>query len=48
MAAYLKTLDLEPGSRIGILSRTCAWWVMAAIFASRMNMKRQPWPGADR
>lgn len=29
MAAYLKSLDLEPGSRIAIMSSNCAHWIMA-------------------
>ena len=34
MAAYLKSLNLEPGSRIAILSKNCAHWMMSdlAIF----------------
>jgi len=31
MAAYLKAQDWEPGSRIGILSKNCAWWIMADL-----------------
>ena len=29
MAAFLKAQDWEPGSRVAILSRNCAWWIMA-------------------
>ena len=29
MAAYLKAQGWEPGSRVAILSRNCAWWIMA-------------------
>lgn len=29
MAAYLKAQQWEPGSRIGILSKNCAWWIMS-------------------
>ena len=29
MAAYLKAQNWEPGSRVAILSRNCAWWIMA-------------------
>ncbi len=29
MAAYLKKQDWDPGSRVAILSRNCAWWIMA-------------------
>jgi len=31
MAAYLKAQDWEPGSRVAILSRNCAWWIMADL-----------------
>jgi long-chain acyl-CoA synthetase len=31
MAAYLKTKHWEPGSRIVLLSRNCAWWIMADL-----------------
>jgi long-chain acyl-CoA synthetase len=31
MAAYLKAQDWEPGSRVAILSRNSAWWVMADL-----------------
>ena len=29
MASYLKAQGWEPGSRVAILSRNCAWWIMA-------------------
>ena len=29
MAAYIKTLDLQPKSKIAILSKNCAHWKMA-------------------
>lgn len=29
MAAYLKAQNWEPGSRIAILSKNCAWWLMS-------------------
>eukprot|EP00560_Eucampia_antarctica_P004611 CAMPEP_0197833860 /NCGR_PEP_ID=MMETSP1437-20131217/20353_1 /TAXON_ID=49252 ORGANISM="Eucampia antarctica, Strain CCMP1452" /NCGR_SAMPLE_ID=MMETSP1437 /ASSEMBLY_ACC=CAM_ASM_001096 /LENGTH=560 /DNA_ID=CAMNT_0043438153 /DNA_START=93 /DNA_END=1775 /DNA_ORIENTATION=- len=29
MAAYLDSLGLEPGSKIALCSKNCAWWVMA-------------------
>jgi len=29
IAAYLKVQDWEPGSRVAILSKNCAWWIMA-------------------
>src|SRR3954469_18642217 len=31
MAAYLKAQGWEPGSRIAILSKNCAWWIMADL-----------------
>jgi long-chain acyl-CoA synthetase len=31
MASYLKAQNWEPGSRIAILSRNCAWWIMADL-----------------
>ena len=31
MAAYLKARNLEPGSRVAILSRNSAWWVLADL-----------------
>jgi long-chain acyl-CoA synthetase len=31
MAAYLKARDWEPGSCVAILSRNCAWWIMADL-----------------
>jgi long-chain acyl-CoA synthetase len=31
MAAYLKAQDWEPGSRVAILSRNSAWWIMADL-----------------
>jgi len=31
MASYLRAQDWEPGSRIAILSRNCAWWLMADL-----------------
>lgn len=29
MAAYLRAQNWEPGSKVAILSRNCAWWLMA-------------------
>jgi long-chain acyl-CoA synthetase len=29
MAAHLKSLGYEPGTRIGIISKNCAWWIMS-------------------
>ena len=31
VAAYLKAQNWEPGSRVAILSRNCAWWLMADL-----------------
>jgi len=31
MAAYLEAQNWEPGSRVAILSRNCAWWLMADL-----------------
>src|ERR1035441_10755856 len=31
MAGYLPARDWEPGSRVAILSRNCAWWIMADL-----------------
>jgi len=31
MAAYLKAQGWEPGSRIGILSKNCAWWILSDL-----------------
>src|SRR5579863_7245409 len=31
MAAYLKAQHWEPGSRIAILSKNCAWWVLSDL-----------------
>jgi long-chain acyl-CoA synthetase len=31
MATWLKAQDWEPGSRVAILSRNCAWWIMADL-----------------
>jgi long-chain acyl-CoA synthetase len=29
VAAYLKSFGWEPGTRIGILSKNCAWWILS-------------------
>lgn len=29
MASYLKSLNLEPGSKIALCSKNCSWWLMA-------------------
>ncbi|MGE5567624.1 MAG: AMP-binding protein [Rhodospirillales bacterium] len=31
VAAYLKSQDWEPGTHIAILSKNCAWWIMADL-----------------
>jgi len=31
MASYLRAQGWEPGSRVAILSRNCAWWLMADL-----------------
>jgi long-chain acyl-CoA synthetase len=31
MAAYLKSLDLEPGSRIAMISKNCAHWIISDL-----------------
>ena len=31
MATYLKAQNWEPGTRVAILSKNCAWWIMADI-----------------
>jgi long-chain acyl-CoA synthetase len=31
IAAYLKAQNWEPGTRVGIVSRNCAWWIMADL-----------------
>jgi long-chain acyl-CoA synthetase len=31
MAGYLKAQNWEPGAKVAILSRNCAWWVMADL-----------------
>ena len=31
MAAYLKAQGWDPGTRVAILSRNCAWWIMADV-----------------
>ena len=45
MAAYLKSLDLEPGSRVGILSKNCAHWIMsdlAIMMAGHVSVPMYP------
>jgi long-chain acyl-CoA synthetase len=31
MAAYLRVQEWEPGSRIAVLSKNCAWWILADL-----------------
>lgn len=31
MAAYLQAKGWEPGTRVGILSKNCAWWIMSDL-----------------
>src|SRR5579872_4539307 len=31
MASYLKAQQWEPGSRVAILSKNCAWWIMSDL-----------------
>ena len=31
IAEWLKAQNWEPGSRVAILSRNCAWWIMADL-----------------
>src|SRR5690348_13711548 len=31
MAAYLRAQHWEPGSRVGILSKNCAWWILSDL-----------------
>jgi len=31
VAAYLKAQDWEPGSRVAILSKNCAWWILSDL-----------------
>ena len=31
MAGYLKAQNWEPGTRIAILSKNCAWWILADL-----------------
>jgi long-chain acyl-CoA synthetase len=31
MAAYLKAQEWEPGSKVAILSKNCAWWLMSDL-----------------
>lgn len=31
MAAFLKAKGWEPGTRVGILSKNCAWWIMSDL-----------------
>ena len=31
MAAYLQAQGWEPGSKVAILSKNCAWWLMLSL-----------------
>lgn len=31
MAAYLKSIGMKPGDRVGILSKNCAWWILSDL-----------------
>lgn len=50
MAAYLKGLDLEPGSRVAIISKNCAHWIMcdlAIMMAGYVSVPLYPTVSAD-
>ncbi|MEM7137638.1 MAG: AMP-binding protein [Myxococcota bacterium] len=50
MAAHLKSLDLEPGSRIGMISKNCAHFLMADIaiwMAGHVSVALYPTLNAD-
>lgn len=42
MAAHLKSLELEPGSKIAICSKNCSWWIMADIAAMMAGLVTVP------
>jgi len=31
IATYIASLDLEPGSRIALMSKNCSWWILADL-----------------
>lgn len=50
MAAYLKSLNLEPGSNIAILSKNCAHWIMSDLaiwLAGHVSVPLYPTLSAD-
>lgn len=50
MAAYLRSLDLEPGSKIAIISKNCAHWIMsdlAIMMAGYVSVPLYPTIPAD-
>ncbi len=50
MAAYLKSLDLEPGSRIAIISKNCAHFILADLaiwMAGHVSVALYPTLNAD-
>lgn len=50
MAAYLKSLNLEPGSRVAIISKNCAHWIMsdlAIMMAGCVSVPLYPTISAD-
>src|ERR1035441_6141487 len=42
IATWLKVQDWEPGSRVAILSRNCAWWIMADLAIWMADRKSVP------
>jgi long-chain acyl-CoA synthetase len=50
MAAYLESLKLQPKSHIAILSKNCAWWILAdlaIIMAGHVSVPVYPTLTAD-
>jgi long-chain acyl-CoA synthetase len=50
MAAYLQSLGLEPGSKVAIISKNCAHWIMsdlAIMMAGHVSVPLYPTVGAD-
>jgi long-subunit acyl-CoA synthetase (AMP-forming) len=50
MAAYLKSLELQPGSRIALLSKNCAHWIMTDLaiwMAGHVTVPLYPTLNAD-
>lgn len=50
MAAYLKSLDLSPASKVGILSKNCAHWMfsdLAIMMAGHVSVPLYPNLSAD-